>query len=178
MVIKQDDRFKTELKGIFDYIAKDSRQRAVKFKSDLFTKIDNLKDNPKEYRASYYIDNPNARDLIFKGYTIPYLVDDEVIIILGIFNLIYGSKNNKRTTMQTITIHTNADKSIIEAIKTLILASDKEAIINEFKSDYKLSKDDTQDFLNTYELYKKNKLDFMSSDEFKNDLLANGYKWK
>ncbi|ASM34646.1 plasmid stabilization system protein [Campylobacter sputorum subsp. bubulus] len=85
MVIKQDDRFKTELKGIFDYIAKDSRQRAVKFKSDLFTKIDNLKDNPKEYRASYYIDNPNARDLIFKGYTIPYLVDDEVIIILGIF---------------------------------------------------------------------------------------------
>ncbi|ASM34647.1 Uncharacterised protein [Campylobacter sputorum subsp. bubulus] len=80
--------------------------------------------------------------------------------------------------MQTITIHTNADKSIIEAIKTLILASDKEAIINEFKSDYKLSKDDTQDFLNTYELYKKNKLDFMSSDEFKNDLLANGYKWK
>ncbi|ASM37990.1 MAG: hypothetical protein SPI03_06890 [Campylobacter sputorum] len=80
--------------------------------------------------------------------------------------------------MQTITIHTNADKSIIEAIKTLILASDKEAIINEFKSDYKLSKDDIQDFLNTYELYKKNKLDFMSSDEFKNDLLANGYKWK
>ncbi|WP_052137624.1 hypothetical protein [Campylobacter sputorum] len=80
--------------------------------------------------------------------------------------------------MQTITIHTNADKNIIEAIKTLILASDKEAIISEFKSDYELSKDDKQDFLNTYELYKKNKLDFMSSDEFKDDLLANGYKWK
>lgn len=39
--------------------------------------------------------------------------------------------------MQTITIQTKADKNIIEAIKTLIIASDKDAIINEHMCDLK-----------------------------------------
>ncbi|WP_033916062.1 type II toxin-antitoxin system RelE/ParE family toxin [Campylobacter sputorum] len=85
MALIFSDRFKRELKCISDFIAKDNIKRAVDFENELISKIENLADNPKQYRASYYVDNSNARDLIFKGYTIPYLVDDEIIIILGIF---------------------------------------------------------------------------------------------
>ena len=75
--------------------------------------------------------------------------------------------------MQTIIIQTKANKSVLDAIKTLILASDK-------SEDYgdELSKDDTQDLLNTYELYKQGKLEFMSDDEFKGDLVKKGYEWR
>lgn len=79
--------------------------------------------------------------------------------------------------MQTITIKTNADNSIIEAIKTLILASDKDAIIS-YDETNGLSKDDANDLLKTHESYKKGNLELMSNDEFKKDLLENGYQWK
>ena len=40
------------------------------------------------YNGSYfsmYHDDINVRDLVFKGYTIPYIVDDDIIIIIDIF---------------------------------------------------------------------------------------------
>lgn len=64
--------------------------------------------------------------------------------------------------MQTITTKT-------KAIKTLILADNKDAVISDCSK---------KDLLNTYESYKKGKLEFMTADEFKKDLLKNGYEWK
>jgi len=45
---------------------------------------------PYKYRQSYYYNDPQIRDLIFKGYTIPYLIDEkrDVIVILDIFKWI------------------------------------------------------------------------------------------
>jgi hypothetical protein len=42
---------------------------------------------PFKARKSLHIDNEHTRDLIFKGYTIPYYVDEihSIIIILDIF---------------------------------------------------------------------------------------------
>jgi len=42
---------------------------------------------PYRFRQSQYYENPNVRDLIFKGYTIPYLIDNdnEKLVVLDIF---------------------------------------------------------------------------------------------
>ena len=73
--------------SIWDYIANESVNRANKFKRSLQKKLNNLANFPYKYRKSYYYDNDNVRDFIFKGYTIPYLIDEEnsIIIILDIF---------------------------------------------------------------------------------------------
>ncbi|MGM0533206.1 MAG: type II toxin-antitoxin system RelE/ParE family toxin, partial [Campylobacterota bacterium] len=45
---------------------------------------------PYKFRQSYYYDSLNIRDFIFKGYTIPYLIDEDkgVIVLLDIFKWI------------------------------------------------------------------------------------------
>jgi len=44
-----------------------------------------LKDMPVAHRPSQKVKKSNARDLIFKGYVIPYLIADSEILILGIY---------------------------------------------------------------------------------------------
>lgn len=45
---------------------------------------------PYKYRKSFYYDDINVRDMIFKGYTIPYLIDEKnnKIVLLDIFKWI------------------------------------------------------------------------------------------
>jgi len=75
------------LKAILTYISQDSRNKAVTFKRQLDVKIDNLVYFPYKYRASIHNEDKNVRDLIFKGYTITYLIetDKERIFVLDIF---------------------------------------------------------------------------------------------
>jgi len=46
---------------------------------------------PYKYRKSYYYDDENIRDFIFKGYTIPYLIDKQkdLLVVLDIFKYKY-----------------------------------------------------------------------------------------
>jgi len=87
MTIIYKDEFKTNLNKIIDFISKDSQSKAKIFLSSLRLKIKNLPNMPFKCRKSYYYDNDNVRDLIFKGYTIPFLVDEQenLIAILDIF---------------------------------------------------------------------------------------------
>ena len=77
-------RFQNEIKAIFDFIADDSYARAVKFYDELISKIENIENNPLAYPKSKTAKRDNARDLIYKGYVIPFLIYDE-IHILGIY---------------------------------------------------------------------------------------------
>ena len=90
MQIKRQKLFDNSLKNIILYIAKDSKNRARNYKNELKNKINNLENNPYKYRQSLYYNDENIRDLIFKGYTIPYLIDNKTnqIIILDIFKWI------------------------------------------------------------------------------------------
>ena len=90
MKIAKDEVFDNSLEKIVLFIAKDSKRNAIKFKSKLQKKLNTLKDFPYKYRKSYYYSDENIRDFIFKGYTIPYLIDEEnsVIVILDIFKWI------------------------------------------------------------------------------------------
>ena len=78
-------KFKEKLNEITLYIAKDSEVKAQNFKKELKDKIAHLIYFPYKFRKSYYFDDENVRDFIFKGYTIPYLIEDETIVVLTIF---------------------------------------------------------------------------------------------
>lgn len=87
MQITRDVKYLTSLEVILDFIAKDSFNRAVKFLHLLDKHIDQIPNMPYKYRQSYYFDATNVRDLICKGYTIPYLIDidTQTIVVLDIF---------------------------------------------------------------------------------------------
>ncbi len=87
MIIQKSKKFENSLESIVLYIAKDSKNRALSFQRRLNKILNNLSNMPYKYRKSYYYSDDNIRDLIYKGYTIPYMVDNEKnqIIILDIF---------------------------------------------------------------------------------------------
>ena len=85
MVIKYKPKFERELKIIFDFIAKDSLSRAREFRNELIAKIERTAQTPFICRKSINFNDESIRDLIFKGYVIPYLIDNEVIYVLGIY---------------------------------------------------------------------------------------------
>ena len=85
--VEKNATFNSSLLLILKYIAKDSPTNARKFKTQLDKKIKNIPNMPFKARKSLHIDDEHTRDLIFKGYTIPYYIDEihSIIIILDIF---------------------------------------------------------------------------------------------
>jgi len=62
----------------------------MRFRNQLQLKIETIPNFPYKSRQSFYYDDENIRDYIFKGYTIPYLIDLEnnELVILDIFKWI------------------------------------------------------------------------------------------
>lgn len=86
MNIIYEPKFVNSFNNIWDYISLDSKTRANQFKTELKEKIENLVYMPYKFRKSFYFDNEEIRDMIFKGYVIPYKIDkaNNEIIIIGI----------------------------------------------------------------------------------------------
>jgi len=80
-----EDVFYEDLDDIKAFIAQDSVARALEFEYDLYGEISTLLDMPLRCRKSFYFDDERVRDLIFRGYTIPYFIFGEQIWVLGIF---------------------------------------------------------------------------------------------
>jgi len=74
--------------GIRDFIAEDNPVRAVTFIDELEAAMSGLSSMPYRCRPSIYFNDDRHRDLIYKGYIIPYLVDEENgrIVILAVLN--------------------------------------------------------------------------------------------
>jgi len=85
MVIKYKPKFERELKAIFDFIAKDSLNRAREFRNELIAKIERTAQTPFICRKSINFDDESIRGLIFKSYVIPFAIEDDVIYVLGIY---------------------------------------------------------------------------------------------
>jgi hypothetical protein len=85
MQIVKDQIFISSLQNILENIAQDSISQAMIFNNELEEKINNLAYMPFKFRQSLFHKNENIRDLIYKGYVVPYLVDTEIIVILNIF---------------------------------------------------------------------------------------------
>ena len=86
MQIIRSKNYLKKLQNIMEFIAQDSVNRAIEFQIDLDENIDNLAYMSYKFRKSNYFDDENIRDLIFKGYVIPYEIDQKnnTIIIIGI----------------------------------------------------------------------------------------------
>jgi plasmid stabilization system protein ParE len=86
MIINYEPKFINQFNNIWDFIAVDSKNRANKFKIELKGKIENLIYMPYKFRKSIYFEDENIRDLNYKGYVIPYEIDqkNDLINILGI----------------------------------------------------------------------------------------------
>lgn len=74
------------LAEIEDFIARDSRERAVRFVDALIDHAETiLADNPRSGRVVPEISNPNIRELIYRGYRIVYRFKGDVLEILTVF---------------------------------------------------------------------------------------------
>lgn len=91
MQIIRDEFYLSKLDEVIDYMAINSVVTAISFLDKLDRKINDLTNMPFKFRQSSYYQDEKIRDLIFKGYTIPYLVDKEkeMIVILDIFKYSY-----------------------------------------------------------------------------------------
>jgi len=85
--IETTPRFDDELLVMLDFIALDSPNRALSFYDALIERLNNIPNNPFMYRKRKTVDD-ETRELIFKGYTVPFYIDkvENKIFILGIFN--------------------------------------------------------------------------------------------
>ena len=75
-----------DLQHIKNYIAmQDSLTKANRFLLELKEKINSLSTMPLRCRKSYYTDEANTHDLIYKKYTIVFKIIDNEIHVLTIF---------------------------------------------------------------------------------------------
>ncbi len=70
MKIVRSQQYTKALQETMHFISLDSKTRALNFKYQLDTHINNLDNMPLKFRKSIYFDSDNIRDLLFKGYTI------------------------------------------------------------------------------------------------------------
>lgn len=88
MILEKLPRFNDELEEIVLFIAEDSSNRALEFYDELLSKIEKIPLSPFIYRQKEGLEDENIREFIFKGYVVPFFIDDEEdkIVLLGIFN--------------------------------------------------------------------------------------------
>jgi plasmid stabilization system protein ParE len=74
---------------IIDFIALDSVNKALIFYDEIIAKINKIADNPYLHRKRLSLNDDNVRELIYKGYTVPFEIDtkNNKIIILVLFKL-------------------------------------------------------------------------------------------
>lgn len=83
MELQFKDTFVKRLNKQLEFIAKDSYNRAVKFKVELLAKINRIPSNPYIYRKSIFYKNENIRDLVYKGYIVVFRIKNDRIEIFG-----------------------------------------------------------------------------------------------
>jgi plasmid stabilization system protein ParE len=77
------DTFIYRLENQLDFIAQNNPANSRKFKNELFTLIKAIPLNPRKHRKSIWYEDDDIRDLIFKGYTIVYRINNTTIEIFG-----------------------------------------------------------------------------------------------
>ena len=87
MKIILSEQFKEEIKSILDFYADRSKSEkaANDFLEGLFEKIESLSTFAYRFRKNQYFRKDNIRDLIFKGYVIPFIIENDTIKILSIY---------------------------------------------------------------------------------------------
>ena len=77
------DTFINRLEKQLDFIAQNNPANSRKFKNDLFNLIKAIPLNPRKHRKSIWYDDVDIRDLIFRGYTVVFRINNETIEVFG-----------------------------------------------------------------------------------------------
>jgi toxin ParE1/3/4 len=87
MQIVKDEIFIKSLQNILDYVASDNLIYAIDFYDNLNIEVEKIPNMPFKFRQSLFHNDKNIRDLVFKNYVTPYLIDEHknMIVILNIF---------------------------------------------------------------------------------------------
>ena len=85
MKIILSPRYSYEIGQIAKFIALDSKARANAFVDGVERACYGVADMPYKCRKSLNFNDESVRDLVFKGYVIPYRIESDKIRILGIY---------------------------------------------------------------------------------------------
>lgn len=77
MIIKYHKLFNKHILEIVEFIKRDSEERTLKFYDELQEKTNNVKFMPYKHRKNLQLNKDNVRDPIFKGYVIPFLINED-----------------------------------------------------------------------------------------------------
>ncbi|MBD3807252.1 MAG: type II toxin-antitoxin system RelE/ParE family toxin [Epsilonproteobacteria bacterium] len=86
MKIRFEEQFVKSLAQKIDYIANDNPSASVKFKNDILQKCKDVVDMPYKHRKFIYHEDENVRDLIHKGYTAVYMVEEDFISFVALID--------------------------------------------------------------------------------------------
>lgn len=86
-----------------------------------------------------------------------------------------GRGTKKGEQMTTITLDNKIGADVIEAIKALLAGKPKE--LYSIKDAEGISEADKAELIETYELVKAGKMEWMSDDEVRESLAKRGYEW-
>ena len=132
MKIERSPKYRNNFFQILDYIAQDKFSASENFKNELDNLIEDLPNFPYKYRKSIYFDDKDMRDLIFKGYVVPYKVDEanNQIIIIGVnkYKANLDNKVNKKLfktkkidfILEGGSVDSNGDGIILATLKSLV----------------------------------------------------------
>lgn len=67
-------------------IAEDKPRAAREFRQNLIAQCKSLVDMPYRCRKSIYYHDENVRDLVFRGYIIVYMIQEDSIVIASLIN--------------------------------------------------------------------------------------------
>jgi len=84
--IRFEEQFVNSLTKKIDYIAIDNPTASLKFKNKILKICKDVLDMPFKNRKSMYHDDENVRDLIYKGYTAVYMIEDDFISFVALIN--------------------------------------------------------------------------------------------
>jgi plasmid stabilization system protein ParE len=84
--VRYEKEFVLSLEKKLRFIALDNPKASKSFQEEILQRCEALKEMPFRCRKSLYHDDENIRDLIYKGYTIVYAIEEKFISILALIN--------------------------------------------------------------------------------------------
>lgn len=86
MKLRFEKEFVLSLQKKVQFIALDSPASEKAFQKGILKSCEAVLEVPYKYRQSLYHDDKNICDLVYKGYTIVYAIEEEFIFVLALIN--------------------------------------------------------------------------------------------
>ena len=84
MKVKYTHTFSLRLEKQIRYLNKHNKSAAKRFYNGLISKINQVAVNPYICRKSIYFNDNSIRDLVYKGHTVVFSINDDTIEVFGL----------------------------------------------------------------------------------------------